>query len=208
MLLLEFTVISARVLVNFWVRHCLPLRGLTSLYKEPVHPSYDREEKEARGPTLHHVSRVLSVVLMGRDTGYLHLLTPNLLTGGKRADLVIRGNVVLNKDDVCRVLYIYSTTITVGSRTIADKISYLCAIIIGFRPSANSDNSGITTDSCLKLTTHPPTVHCWLLSPKLFLLAVIKTASRTHYCPGTGSIVSYASRVCATRFRSPACHVY
>jgi hypothetical protein len=42
------------------------------------------------------VSRVLSVVLMGRDTGYLHLLTPNLLTGGKRADLAIRGNVVLN----------------------------------------------------------------------------------------------------------------
>jgi hypothetical protein len=43
------------------------------------------------------VSRVLSVVLMGRDTGYLHLLTPNLLTGGKRADLAIRGNVVLNR---------------------------------------------------------------------------------------------------------------
>jgi hypothetical protein len=42
------------------------------------------------------VSRVLSVVLMGRDTGYPHLLAPNLLTGGKGADLVIRGNVVLN----------------------------------------------------------------------------------------------------------------
>jgi hypothetical protein len=43
------------------------------------------------------VSRVLSVVLMGRDTGHPHLLAPNLLTGGKGADLVIRGNVVLNK---------------------------------------------------------------------------------------------------------------
>jgi hypothetical protein len=42
------------------------------------------------------VSRVLSVVLMGRDTGHPHLLAPNLLTGGKGADLVIRGNVVLN----------------------------------------------------------------------------------------------------------------
>jgi hypothetical protein len=42
------------------------------------------------------VSRVLSVVLMGRDTGHSHLLAPNLLTGGKGADLVIRGNVVLN----------------------------------------------------------------------------------------------------------------
>jgi hypothetical protein len=40
------------------------------------------------------VSRVLSVVLMGRETGSLHLLTPLLLTGGKGADLVIRGNVV------------------------------------------------------------------------------------------------------------------
>jgi hypothetical protein len=45
------------------------------------------------------VSRVLSVVLMGRDTGHPHLLAPNLLTGGKGADLVIRGNVVLNKKD-------------------------------------------------------------------------------------------------------------
>jgi hypothetical protein len=36
-------------------------------------------------------------VLMGRDTGHPHLLAPNLLTGGKGADLVIRGNVVLNK---------------------------------------------------------------------------------------------------------------
>jgi hypothetical protein len=33
---------------------------------------------------------------MGRETGSLHLLTPLLLTGGKGADLVIRGNVVLN----------------------------------------------------------------------------------------------------------------
>ena len=37
-----------------------------------------------------------SVVLLGRDTGLPHLLAPNLLTGGKGADLVIRGNVVLN----------------------------------------------------------------------------------------------------------------
>jgi hypothetical protein len=33
---------------------------------------------------------------MGRETGSLHLLAPLLLTGGKEADLVIRGNVVLN----------------------------------------------------------------------------------------------------------------
>jgi hypothetical protein len=39
------------------------------------------------------VSRVLSVVLIGRDTGHPHLLAPNLLTGGKGTDLVIRSNV-------------------------------------------------------------------------------------------------------------------
>jgi hypothetical protein len=33
---------------------------------------------------------------MGRETSSLHLLAPLLLTGGKGADLVIRGNVVLN----------------------------------------------------------------------------------------------------------------
>jgi hypothetical protein len=36
------------------------------------------------------------VVLLGRETGYLQLLAPLLLTGGKGADLVIRGDVVLN----------------------------------------------------------------------------------------------------------------
>jgi hypothetical protein len=34
---------------------------------------------------------------MERETGSLHLLASLLLTGGKGADLVIRGNVVLNK---------------------------------------------------------------------------------------------------------------
>jgi hypothetical protein len=41
-----------------------------------------------------------SVVLLGRETGSLQLLAPLLLTGGKGADLVIRGNVVLNSYNV------------------------------------------------------------------------------------------------------------
>jgi hypothetical protein len=41
---------------------------------------------------------VSSVVFMGRETGLLQLLAPLLLTGEKGADLVIRGNVVLNTD--------------------------------------------------------------------------------------------------------------
>jgi hypothetical protein len=61
-------------------------------------PSYDREEKEARGPTLYPVSRVfpLSCLWEGRRVLDLQLLASLLLTGGKGADLVIRGNVVLN----------------------------------------------------------------------------------------------------------------
>jgi hypothetical protein len=37
---------------------------------------------------------------MGRETGSLQLLAPLLLTGGKEADLVIRGNVVLNSTNL------------------------------------------------------------------------------------------------------------
>jgi hypothetical protein len=37
---------------------------------------------------------------MGRETGPLQLLAPLLPTGGKGADLVIRGNVVLNTADM------------------------------------------------------------------------------------------------------------
>jgi hypothetical protein len=74
----------------------IALRAIASLYIEPVTLIWNREEKEARGPTLHRVYCVSSVVLMVRETGLPQLLAPLLLTGGKGADLVIRGNVVLN----------------------------------------------------------------------------------------------------------------
>ena len=75
----------------------MPLRGLTSLYKEPVHPFIlQRSERGQRPNPISSVSCVSSVVLMGRETGPLQLLASLLLTGGKGADLVIRGNVVLN----------------------------------------------------------------------------------------------------------------
>jgi hypothetical protein len=79
----------------------LPLRGLTSLYKEPVHPLIRQRRERCQRPNL--ISCVLcvsSVVLMGRETGSLQLLAPLLLTGGRGADLVIRGNVVLNNRDI------------------------------------------------------------------------------------------------------------
>jgi hypothetical protein len=75
----------------------LPLRGLTSLYKESVHPIIiQRTERGQRPNPISCVSCVSSVVLMGRETGSLQPLAPLLLTEGKGADLVIRGNVVLN----------------------------------------------------------------------------------------------------------------
>jgi hypothetical protein len=65
-----------------------------------MYPSYGIEiRKRPEAQPYIDVSRVLSVVLMGRDTGHPYLLTPNLLTGGKGADLAIRGNVVLNRRD-------------------------------------------------------------------------------------------------------------
>jgi hypothetical protein len=74
----------------------IALRAIASLYIELVPLIWNREEKDARDPTLHRVYCVSSVVLMGRETGLPQLLAPLLLTGGKGADLVIRGNVVLN----------------------------------------------------------------------------------------------------------------
>jgi hypothetical protein len=40
---------------------------------------------------------VCFLVLLGRDMGISRLLMPNLLTGEKGTDLMIRDNVVLNK---------------------------------------------------------------------------------------------------------------
>jgi hypothetical protein len=80
-----------------WANTCFALRGLTSLYKEHVHPLIrQRRERGQRPNPISCVSCVSFVVLMGRETGPLQLLVSLLLTGGKGADLVIRGNVVLN----------------------------------------------------------------------------------------------------------------
>jgi hypothetical protein len=83
-----------------WPNTCFALRGLTSLYKEPVHPLIiQRSERGQRPNPISCVSYISSVVLMGRETGSLQLLAPLLLMGGKGADLVIRSNVVLGRLD-------------------------------------------------------------------------------------------------------------
>jgi hypothetical protein len=51
---------------------------------------------------------------MGRETGSLHLLAPLLLTGGKGADLVIRGNVVLKSSNSLQTLDATRQTIEWG----------------------------------------------------------------------------------------------
>jgi hypothetical protein len=92
----------------------IALRAIASLYIEPVPLIWNREEKEARGPTLHRVYCVSSVVLMGRETGLPQLLAPLLLTGGKGADLVIRGNVVLNKSVLATVTHFICLLVPYG----------------------------------------------------------------------------------------------
>jgi hypothetical protein len=67
-----------------------------SIYRTCTH-SYgikERKRPEAQPYTMCLVC--FSVVLMGRETDLLQLLAPNLLTGGKGADLVIRGNIVVH----------------------------------------------------------------------------------------------------------------
>jgi hypothetical protein len=54
----------------------------------------NRKRPEAQPYTLCLVC--FSVMLMGREMSLLQLLALNLLTGGKGADLVILGNIVLN----------------------------------------------------------------------------------------------------------------
>jgi hypothetical protein len=67
-----------------------------SIYRTCTPHMEQRSERGQRPNPISSVLCVSSVVLMGRETGSLQLLAPLLLTGGKEADLVIRGNVVLN----------------------------------------------------------------------------------------------------------------
>jgi hypothetical protein len=67
-----------------------------SIYRTCTPHMEYRSERGQRPNPISSVSYVFSVVLMGRETGSLHLLAPLLLMEGKGADLVIRGNVVLN----------------------------------------------------------------------------------------------------------------
>jgi hypothetical protein len=86
-----------------WANTCFASKGLTFLYKKHVHPFILQRRERDQRPTLHRVYCVFSVVLMGRETSTLQLLAPLLLTGGKGADLVIRGDVVLNMNDLLHI---------------------------------------------------------------------------------------------------------
>jgi hypothetical protein len=85
----------------------------------------------------------------GRDTGLPWLLVPNLLTGGKGADLVIRGNVVLNTLSACStstLLWIRSaSTLRQAGRSLGlVELSYA----IGF-DSPSTQTNGMFTDSSI-----------------------------------------------------------
>jgi hypothetical protein len=67
-----------------------------SIYRTCTPHMEQRSERGQRPNPISYVSCVSSVVILGRETDPLQLIAPLLLTGGKGADLVIRGNVVLN----------------------------------------------------------------------------------------------------------------
>jgi hypothetical protein len=69
-----------------------------SIYRACTPHMEETTERGQRPNPISSVSCVSSVMLMGRETSTLQLLAPLLLTGGKGADLVIRGNVVLNNN--------------------------------------------------------------------------------------------------------------
>jgi hypothetical protein len=80
-----------------WANTCFaPERSHISIYGTctPRHNRWKIKRLKAQPYILCLVCS--SVVLLGRETGPLQLLAPLLLTGGKGADLVIRGDVVLN----------------------------------------------------------------------------------------------------------------
>jgi hypothetical protein len=56
-----------------------------------------------------------SIVLLERETGSLQLLMPLLLTGGKGADLVIHGDVVLNTLSTCSTSTLLRDQICINS---------------------------------------------------------------------------------------------
>jgi hypothetical protein len=64
-------------------------------------------------------------VLLGRETGSLQLLASLLLTGGKGADLVIRGNVILNMKKGIHNNITDNTSHSLGEEEKARKI-YAC----------------------------------------------------------------------------------
>jgi hypothetical protein len=124
----------------------LPLRGLISLYKEPVyHLIIQRSERGQRPNPISSVSCVSCVVLMGRETSSLHLLAPLLLTGGKEADLVIRGNVVLNTLSACSTSTLLRDQICINSTSI-QQVSGLAELsyATGFDYSSTQSNGMFT----------------------------------------------------------------
>jgi hypothetical protein len=114
------------------------------------------------------VSRVLSVVLMGRDTGYLHLLTPNLLTGGKRADLAIRGNVVLNTLSARSTSTLLRDQIYINSSS-SRQVSWPCRTVLRDRLRSRLSNqesryeilSGSTIYCSSRILPTSPCACCW-----------------------------------------------
>jgi hypothetical protein len=132
-------------------RFC-PWGGLTSLYKELVHSFIlQRTERGQRPNPISCVSCVSSVVLMERETGSLQLLAPLLLTGGKGADLVICGNVVLNTLSACSTSMLLRDQICINSSLSRQvELSYAT----GFVPICRTRNHSMKSWVDLQFTVY------------------------------------------------------
>jgi hypothetical protein len=94
---------------------------------------------------------------MGRETGSLHLLAPLLLTGGKGADLVIRGNVVLNTLSARSTSTLLRDQICIKSPSIR-QVSGLAELsyATGFDFPSTQSNSMFTVLNLLLCTGYDP----------------------------------------------------
>jgi hypothetical protein len=111
---------------------------------------------------------------MGRETDSLHLLAPLLLTGGKGADLVIRGNVVLNTLSARSTLMLLRDQICINSPSIR-QVSGLAELsyATGFDFPSTQSNCMFTVLDLLLCTgynlcaTNLPSLS-WCTAPKLW----------------------------------------
>jgi hypothetical protein len=116
-----------------------PKGNHVSIYRTCTPHMEQRRERGQRPNPISCVSCVYSVMLMGRETGTLQLLASLLLTGGKGADLVIRGNVVLNTLSARSTSTLLPNQICINSSS-SRQVSWPCRTVLRDRLRSRLSN--------------------------------------------------------------------